>query len=172
MTKKFRPLLDQPASQGPFWPKLWMSLATVFVDTFWKEKNWVGFRPFPMTHWKEFLISWKIRCFEIFWLSGKSTLTLSTSYSKLHHERWSVGWKKKFAVCRRSKVEDRRKNFGESNRQTLDRLVLLFDYLFRTIPVLGKMLFHWFVMFYTLDYSNLVYYKPSTMLNIMNFCTI
>ena len=84
LTKKFRPLLNQPASHGPFWPKLWTSLATVLVDIFWKEKNWVGFRPFPMTHWKEFLISWKKRRFEIFWSSWKSTLTLSTDYSTLY----------------------------------------------------------------------------------------
>ena len=79
LTKKFWPLLNQPASHSPFRPKLWTSLATVFVDIFWKEKNWVGFRPFPMTHWKEFLISWKKRRFEIFWSSWKSILTLSTA---------------------------------------------------------------------------------------------
>ena len=32
LTKKFRPLLNQPASHCPFRPKLWTSLATVFVD--------------------------------------------------------------------------------------------------------------------------------------------
>ena len=79
LAQKFWSLLNQPASHGPFRPKLWTSLATVFVDIFWKEKNWVGFRPFPMTHWKEFLISWKKRRFEIFWSSWKSTLTLSTN---------------------------------------------------------------------------------------------
>ena len=30
--KKFWPQVNQPASNGPFWPKLWMSLATVFVE--------------------------------------------------------------------------------------------------------------------------------------------
>ena len=84
LTKKFRPLLNQPASHGPFWPKLWTSLATVFVDIFWKEKNWVGFRPFAMTQWKEFLISWKKRRFEIFWSSWKSILTLSTVYHTIY----------------------------------------------------------------------------------------
>ena len=79
LAQKFWSLLNQPASHGPFQPKLWTSLATVFVDIFWKEKNWVGFRPFPMTHWKEFLISWKKRRFEIFWSSWKSILTLSTN---------------------------------------------------------------------------------------------
>ena len=74
LAQKFWSLLNQPASHGPFWPKLWTSLATVFVDIFWKEKNWVGFRPFPMTHWKEFLKSWKKRRFEIFWSSWKSIL--------------------------------------------------------------------------------------------------
>ena len=79
LAQKFWSLLNQPASHGPFRPKLWTSLATVFVDIFWKEKNWVGFRPFPMTHWKEFWISWKKRRFEIFWSSWKSILTLSTN---------------------------------------------------------------------------------------------
>ena len=88
LAQKFWSLLNQPASHGPFRPKLWTSLATVFVDIFWKEKNWVGFRPFPMTHWKEFLISWKKWRFEIFWSSWKSILTLSTTYS--HGHFWFV----------------------------------------------------------------------------------
>ena len=91
LAQKFWSLLNQPASHGPFRPKLWTSLATVFVDIFWKEKNWVGFRPFPMTHWKEFLISWKKRRFEIFWSSWKSTLTLSTPYLK--SLTWKLGFK-------------------------------------------------------------------------------
>ena len=78
LTKKFWPLLNQPASYGPFRPKLWWPLATVFVEIFWNEKNWGGFRPFPVTHWKEIWISWKKRRFEIF-----RTLT-SPSHNDVH----------------------------------------------------------------------------------------
>ena len=66
LTKKFWPLLNQPASYGPFQPKLWWPLGTVFVEIFWNGKNWGGFTPFPVTHWKEIWISWKKRRFEIF----------------------------------------------------------------------------------------------------------
>ena len=34
LTKNIWPLLYQPASHGPFWPKLWMPLETVFVEIF------------------------------------------------------------------------------------------------------------------------------------------
>ena len=34
LTKKFRPLLNQPASHGPFWPKFWTALETMFVEIF------------------------------------------------------------------------------------------------------------------------------------------
>ena len=34
LTKTFWPLLNQPASHGPFWPKLGTPLATVFVEIF------------------------------------------------------------------------------------------------------------------------------------------
>ena len=59
---------NQPASYSQFRPKLWTPLGTVFVEIFWKEKNCGVFRPFPVTHWKEFWISWKKWRFEIFWL--------------------------------------------------------------------------------------------------------
>ena len=39
LTKKFWPLLNQPASHGPFQPKLGMPLATVFVEIFQIEKK-------------------------------------------------------------------------------------------------------------------------------------
>ena len=39
LTKKIWPLLNQPASKGQFWLKLWMPLATIFVEIFQKEKN-------------------------------------------------------------------------------------------------------------------------------------
>ena len=39
LTKKFWPLLNQPASYGPFWPKLWVPLAFIFVEIFQKEKD-------------------------------------------------------------------------------------------------------------------------------------
>ena len=54
--KKFWPLLNQPASHGPFRPKLWMPLATIFVEIFEKEKNWWGSRQISVTPWKESLI--------------------------------------------------------------------------------------------------------------------
>ena len=60
------------ASHGPFWPKLIMPLATVFVEIFLKEKNWRGFRPYLVTLWKEFEISLKKRRFEIFRTSHPS----------------------------------------------------------------------------------------------------
>ena len=34
LTSKFWPLLNQPASHGPFQPKLWTALATIFVGIF------------------------------------------------------------------------------------------------------------------------------------------
>ena len=49
--KKFWLLLNQPASHGPFWPKLWMPLATIFVEIFEKEKKLVRF----WTHWSNLL---------------------------------------------------------------------------------------------------------------------
>ena len=78
LTWKFQPLLNQPASYGPFWPKLWRPLATLFVEIFWKEKNWGGFRPFPVTHWKEIWKYWKKWRFEIFQTLGCPPLTMST----------------------------------------------------------------------------------------------
>ena len=46
--------------------KLWAPLATIFVEKkFWK-KFWWCFRHIWVTPWKEFLISWKKWCFEIF----------------------------------------------------------------------------------------------------------
>ena len=66
LTKKLWPLLNQPASYGPFRPKLRWHLEAVFVEIFWNRKNWGGFRPLPVTHRKEIWISWKKRRFEIF----------------------------------------------------------------------------------------------------------
>ena len=85
LTSKFWPLLNQPASYGPFRKKLQWPLETVFVEKFWNEKNWDGFRPFPVTHWKEIWISWKKRRFEIF-----RTLT-SPSHNNVH----ALGYKAK-----------------------------------------------------------------------------
>ena len=66
MMQKFWPLLNQPACYGPYRPKIWTPLATVFVEIFWNEKNWGCFRPNWVAPWKEFMISWKKRRFEIF----------------------------------------------------------------------------------------------------------
>ena len=66
LTQKFLPLLNQPASNGPFRPKLWTALATVFVGIFFRKKFWWGSRPIPVAHWKEFWISWKKWRFQIF----------------------------------------------------------------------------------------------------------
>ena len=66
LTKKFLPLLNQPASHGPFRPKLWTALATAFVGIFFRKKFWWGSGPIPVGHWKEFWISWKKRRFQIF----------------------------------------------------------------------------------------------------------
>ena len=74
LTTKFLLLLNQPASNGPFRPKLWMALATVFVGIFWK-KFWSGSRPIPVANWKEFWIYWKKKwCFLIFFLPANSFL--------------------------------------------------------------------------------------------------
>ena len=37
--QKFWQLLNWPVSHGPYWPKLWMPLATIFVEIFLKEKT-------------------------------------------------------------------------------------------------------------------------------------
>ena len=78
LTKKFWPLLNQPASHGPFRPKLWMPLAIVFVEIFQKEKNWWGSGPIGVTSWKDFSISLKKWRFWFFWKACGSTLTMST----------------------------------------------------------------------------------------------
>ena len=70
LRKMFWPFLNQPASYGPYRPKLWWPLATAIFEIFWNGKNWGGFRPFPVTHWKEIWISWKKRRFEIFQTLG------------------------------------------------------------------------------------------------------
>ena len=59
-------MVNWPASHGPFWPKLIMPLATVFVDIFLKEKNWGGFRQYLVTLWKKFEISSKNGVLKIF----------------------------------------------------------------------------------------------------------
>ena len=59
LTKNFWPLLNQPASHGPFRPKLWMPLATIFVEIFQKGKNWWGSGPIGVTSWKDFSIPLK-----------------------------------------------------------------------------------------------------------------
>ena len=38
--KKNCRLLNKPACHSQFWPKLWIPLATLFVERFQKEKNW------------------------------------------------------------------------------------------------------------------------------------
>ena len=66
LMKKIWLLLNWPASHSPFWPKLWMPLAAVFVEIFSKEKNWRGFRPYLVTLWKEFEIPLKNGFLKIF----------------------------------------------------------------------------------------------------------
>ena len=77
------PLVNQPASHGPFWPKLWMPLATIFVEIFQKEKKWWGSGPIGVTSWKDFSISLKKWRFEIFRTSKESTLTTSMVYEMM-----------------------------------------------------------------------------------------
>ena len=52
--------------------KLCTPLATIFVEKKIWKKFWCGFRPIRVTPWKEFLISWKKWCFEIFRTSAES----------------------------------------------------------------------------------------------------
>ena len=66
LMKKFLPLLNQPACNGPFLPKFWTALATVIVGIFFRKKFWWGFRPISVAYQKEFWISWKKRRFQIF----------------------------------------------------------------------------------------------------------
>ena len=95
--QKFWPLLNQPACYGPYRPKFWTPLATVFVEIFWNEKNWGSFRPNWVAPWKEFMISWKKRRFEIFRTTAPSRASgswynletcLSDFYSRMHKSRW------------------------------------------------------------------------------------
>ena len=46
LIKRFWPLLNQPASHSPFLLKLWMPLATIFVEIFQKEKKGEVLDPF------------------------------------------------------------------------------------------------------------------------------
>ena len=66
LMKKFLPLLNQPARNGPFLPKFWTALATVIVGIFFRKKFWWGLRPISVAYQKEFWISWKKRRFQIF----------------------------------------------------------------------------------------------------------
>ena len=79
MTKKFCPFFKWPAHHGPFQPKLWTPLATVFVEIFQREKIWWGSRPIWVTSWKEFPISLKKWHFGFFRTSKASTLMMSTA---------------------------------------------------------------------------------------------
>ena len=64
--KKFLPLLNWPACNGPFLPKFWTALVTVIAGIFFRKKFWWGFRPISVAYQKEFWISWKKRRFQIF----------------------------------------------------------------------------------------------------------
>ena len=64
--KKFLPLLNRPACNGPFLPKFWTALATVIVGIFFRKKIWWGLRPISVAYQKEFWISWKKQRFQIF----------------------------------------------------------------------------------------------------------
>ena len=66
LMKKFLPLLNRPAHNGPFLPKFWTALATVIVGIFFRKKFWWGFRPISVAYQKEFWISWKKWRFQIF----------------------------------------------------------------------------------------------------------
>ena len=79
-TYKFWQLLNQPTSHGPFRPKLWMPLATIFVEIFQKEKNWWGSGPIGVTSWKDFEISLKKWRFEFFRQAKASTFKMSMLY--------------------------------------------------------------------------------------------
>ena len=92
LMKKFLPLLNGPARNGPFLPKVWTALATVFVGIFFRKKFWLGSRPIPVAHWKEFWISWKKWRFQIFqklvcpyWSSSWFNMTV---HSDLFSEFW------------------------------------------------------------------------------------
>ena len=67
--------LNPALHENVFWTdfaKISHSAATVYVEIFQKEKNWGGFRPIPVTHWKEFEISLEKRRFQIFQTSQLS----------------------------------------------------------------------------------------------------
>ena len=71
------------------------------VEIFWKGKNWGGFRPFPVTHWKEIWISWKKRRFEIF-------QTLSCPFHNDVHGQWYT--KGKISIAQAKAWKARNKN--------------------------------------------------------------
>ena len=52
--------------------KLWTPPAAIFVEKKNWKKFWSGFRPIWVTPWKEFLISRKKWCLEIFWMTAES----------------------------------------------------------------------------------------------------
>ena len=105
LTTKFLLLLNQPASNSPFWPKFWTALATAFVGIFFRKNFWRGSGPIPVGHWKEFWISWKKRRFQIFqkpvcpyWSSSWLIHSLSDQGSALRGAIssisfwWSIIW--------------------------------------------------------------------------------
>ena len=89
LMKKFLPLLNQPARNGPFLPKFWTALATVIVGIFFRKNFWWGFRPISVAYLKEFWISWKQRRFQIF--QKPSSLGFQSFLAKL--------WREKLQTC-------------------------------------------------------------------------
>ena len=92
LMKKFLPLLNQPARNGPFLPKFWTALATVIVGIFFRKKFWWGFRPISVAYQKEFWISWKKRRFQIFQKPsspGFQSFLLYVKFWAVINKRWN-----------------------------------------------------------------------------------
>ena len=90
LMKKFLPLLNRPARNGPFLPKFWTALATVIVGIFFRKKFWWGFRPISVAYQKEFWISWKKRRFQIFQKPSSPGFQSFLLYLTLQNHKFSV----------------------------------------------------------------------------------
>ena len=67
--------------------KLWTPLATKFLEKKFWRKIWCGSRPIQVTLWKDFLISWKKWCFQIFRTALLSRASVVHDLASVHNLR-------------------------------------------------------------------------------------
>ena len=102
LTTKFLLLLNQPASNGPFRPKLWTALATVFVEIFFRKIFWLPmrrnfeylekngvFKFFKSLHLQVFRASWTILQSNVTNIILQSKTQRQASYLELEVSRLS-----------------------------------------------------------------------------------